>query len=269
MAAVLQAQIPEGFQTGTPIPLGHSHNDYLQKRPLWDALENGFTSIEIDVYTAPDSSLRVSHLPFGLRAKPTLDELYLKPLKEWIDRNRGTVFPGTHTPLTLMIDLKGNGAVTYPLLKKAFQPYHDYLMCYKRNSAQVGPVRILLSGNRPVDLVAADAEQCFSLDGALGIDYSGKNVRVDRESAPYAAHFKKNASGTLSPAEQETLHTFVKNANENGRELRFWAAGNNPKRWQTLADAGVTVLNADKLPLFRQWVLQYVKTKPQTPPATQ
>ena len=29
---------------------GHSHNDYTRERPLLDALELGFTSIEVDVF---------------------------------------------------------------------------------------------------------------------------------------------------------------------------------------------------------------------------
>lgn len=257
----LQAQIPARFQTGTPIPLGHSHNDYLQKRPLWDALENGFTSLEIDIYTAADSTLRVSHLPFSLNAKPTLDELYLRPLKQWIDQNRGRVYPDTDLVLTLMIDLKGNGTVTYPLLKKALLPYREYITRYRQRALYPGPLRILLSGNRPVELLAADEEQWFSLDAPLGNPYVGQNVRVDRESAPYAAYFKKSGNGTLSETEREKLRGFVQHTTKNGHELRFWAAGNNPKRWQTLADAGVTVLNADKLPQFRAWISAYLKNK--------
>lgn len=254
-------QIPKDFRPGSPIPLGHSHNDYLQQRPLWDALENGFTSIEIDLYTASDSSLRVSHLPFSLNAKPTLDALYLRPLKQWIDQNHGRVYPDTDLVLTLMIDLKGNGAITYPLLKQALLPYRDYITRYEQRALYPGPLRILLSGNRPVELLAADAEQWFSLDAPLGNTYVGQNVRVDRESAPYAAHFKKRGNGSLSEAEHEKLRNFVKQTTDNGHELRFWAAGNNPKRWETLANAGVSTLNADKLLQFREWVLEYIKNK--------
>lgn len=255
------AQVPNNFNIGTPIPLGHSHNDYLQKRPLWDALQNGFTSLEIDVYTAPDSSLRVSHLPFSLQSKPTLDELYLHPLQHWIDQNHGRVYPDTDLVLTLMIDLKGNGAVTYPLLKKALLPYREYITRYQQRALYPGPLRILLSGSKPVELLGAETEQWFSLDGSLGTDYTGKNVRIDRESAPYAAHFKKRGNGTLTPAESEKLQKFVQRTTQQGHELRFWAAGNNPKRWATLANAGVTTLNADKLALFREWVLEYTKNK--------
>ena len=38
----------------------HAHNDYLHERPLFDALENGFRSIEADVFTQGDS-LYVAH----------------------------------------------------------------------------------------------------------------------------------------------------------------------------------------------------------------
>ncbi|MFM7555618.1 MAG: hypothetical protein ACKPAH_10035, partial [Verrucomicrobiota bacterium] len=32
------------------LPQAHSHNDYEQKRPLLEALDHGFCSVEADVY---------------------------------------------------------------------------------------------------------------------------------------------------------------------------------------------------------------------------
>lgn len=255
------AQVPEGFHTGTPIPYGHSHNDYTHRRPLWEALENGFTSVEIDIYTAADGSLRVSHLPLALQSKPTLEALYLAPLRQWIDRNGGRVYADTDITLTLMIDLKGDGNATYPILKQVLLPYRDYLTIYHGTEVKKGPLRILLSGSRPEEAIALETEQWVSLDGSLGVDYTGKNLRVDRQSASFGSRFKKRADGRLSPSEHEQLARWVKETTEKGREIRFWAAGNNPRLWKTLADAGVTTLNADKPALFRQWVLRYEKSK--------
>ena len=42
-----------------PYP-AHAHNDYMHERPLFDALENGFRSIEADVFAQGDS-LYVAH----------------------------------------------------------------------------------------------------------------------------------------------------------------------------------------------------------------
>ena len=38
----------------------HAHNDYMHERPLFDALENGFRSVEADVFSKGDS-LYVAH----------------------------------------------------------------------------------------------------------------------------------------------------------------------------------------------------------------
>ena len=38
-----------GFAQVNPLPNAHAHNDYRHGRPLQDALEHGFTSIEADV----------------------------------------------------------------------------------------------------------------------------------------------------------------------------------------------------------------------------
>lgn len=253
-----QAQIPEGFKIGTPIPLGHSHNDYEQKRPLWEALENGFTSIEIDVFGVGENELRVSHIPFALKLKPHLEDLYMKPLSAWIDMNAGHVFPSdTAVTLTLMIDMKGDGNKSYPHLRNLLERYKKYLTVYEEGKLiKKGALRIMLSGNRPMELLNAEKEQLVCIDGALGPTYyhGPSKVFVARESAPFSAYFKKRTNGKLSVKEIEILSRLAWEARQKNREIRFWAAGNNPKRWEILKESGVTVINADKLKRFNTWI---------------
>ena len=56
-----------------PLSHGHAHNDYVHARPLFEALESGFTSIEIDVYLYK-GELKVSHLAVGLDKKPNTNQ---------------------------------------------------------------------------------------------------------------------------------------------------------------------------------------------------
>ena len=37
-----------------PLPRAHAHNDYLHQRPLLDALDNGFCSVEADISLVDD-----------------------------------------------------------------------------------------------------------------------------------------------------------------------------------------------------------------------
>jgi hypothetical protein len=43
-----------------PLSEAHSHNDYLHRRPLLDALEQGFCGVEADVFLV-DGDLLVAH----------------------------------------------------------------------------------------------------------------------------------------------------------------------------------------------------------------
>ena len=63
-----------------PLPNAHAHNDYWHKRPLFDAVDRGFTSVEADVFTI-DGSLLVGHARDELRPDRTLESLYLAPLR--------------------------------------------------------------------------------------------------------------------------------------------------------------------------------------------
>lgn len=250
------AQIPQGFKPGKPLPYGHSHNDYTRKTPLWEALSFGFTSLEIDIFLASDNSLRVSHIPLALNTKPTLEELYLKPLKTWIDQNGGYVFQNPEQVLTLMIDIKTDGNQTYPFLKKALEPYLEYLTTYMGRSFKEGPLRIMISGNRPMKIVSEETEQWVSFDAPIGGDYVGIPVRIDRQSASYSSYFRKRGGGKLSEMESAKMRELSKEVTERGREIRFWAAGNNPTRWHEMLNNGVTIINVDKLARFKTFIEQ-------------
>ena len=53
-----------------PIKMAHSHNDYLNEKPLLNALKNNFKSIEVDVFLL-NSELYVGHNWLQLRKNKT------------------------------------------------------------------------------------------------------------------------------------------------------------------------------------------------------
>ena len=54
-----------------PIRQGHAHNDYEQEKPLFDALDNGFCSIEVDIFLVEGKFL-VGHDKKDLRPEKTI-----------------------------------------------------------------------------------------------------------------------------------------------------------------------------------------------------
>src|SRR5262249_25438078 len=99
-----------------PLPQAHAHNDYAHKRPLLDALEQGFCSVEADIFLEK-GRLLVGHDRKDLRPERTLEKLYLDPLRERARANRGRVYPGGPT-VYLLIDVKTGAKRTYAALAK-------------------------------------------------------------------------------------------------------------------------------------------------------
>src|ERR1700760_4977394 len=101
----------KAYPQNISLPNAYAHNDYWHKRPLYDALDNGFTNIEADIYLR-DDKLVVAHMLPRLRMQKTLDSLYLKPIVACINgTNRNGNCPDF--PIMLMIDIKSGANDTY------------------------------------------------------------------------------------------------------------------------------------------------------------
>ena len=146
-----------------PQPQAHAHNDYEHDRPLLDALDHGFCSVEADVF-AIDGELRVAHDRVDTRPGKTLQKLYLDPLRERVLKNGGSVYKDG--PLfTLLIDFKSAGEPTYRLLRRVLADYRELLVAKK--SAKQPPISIVISGNRPFEMIEQDKDRLVGVDGRL------------------------------------------------------------------------------------------------------
>src|ERR1035438_10822154 len=110
-----------------PVPLvhAHAHNDYEHKRPLFDALDRGFCSVEADVHLV-DGRLLVAHTRSQVKSERTLQALYLDPLSERVKKNGGHVYPAG-PEVTLLVELKSDWQTSYPVLREILKPYAGML----------------------------------------------------------------------------------------------------------------------------------------------
>jgi len=93
LAAVFTFATPLTADEPKPLQRAHAHDDYEHKRPLFDALECGFCSVEADVWLVK-GQLLVAHVPVQWNTERTLEKLYLDPLRDRAKAGRGKIFPG-------------------------------------------------------------------------------------------------------------------------------------------------------------------------------
>jgi len=75
------------------VPRTHAHNDYEHEYPLFDALHNGFISVESASGSMAGPACR--HDPVADPMIPTVQELYLTPLLNLSVNNGGIYADGT------------------------------------------------------------------------------------------------------------------------------------------------------------------------------
>lgn len=236
--------------TQVPLENAHAHNDYLHNRPLLDALDNGFTSIEADVFPV-EGQLLVAHTFLELSKDKTLEGLYLKPLREIATRNGGRVY-GDRKPITLLVDIKTKGAEAYALLHSLLKSYDDIVSSHLDGVFREKAVTIIISGDRPRAEIEESNPRYASIDGRLSDLESGTpESLVPLISDNWGSHFQYRGKGEMPAAEREKLASIVKRCHEQGRRLRFWATPENTMLWTELQNAGVDLIGTDDLGALR------------------
>lgn len=241
----------------TPLIHGHAHNDYVHKRPLIEAIENGFASIEIDVFLH-NNQLVVSHVPLGLSSKPTIEALYFEPIKKIIEQNNGWVYAAQKKPVIFMIDFKTDGIPTYEKLKEILERYKSFLTVYKGDSVvDQKAVNILISGSSPTALLLKEEYSLATLDIGIGnITNAEKRKVATRFSNSWSSCFSWKGKGKMPEVQKAKLDSLVALVHSYNKQIRFWAIPDNPTVWKTLTDAGVDWINTNKLTAYRRFTEQ-------------
>lgn len=230
-----------------PIPLtnGFSHNDYWRKRPLYDALQNGYSWVEADVYVRRKRLVVTHMLPF-FKKRRTLDRLYLEPLLTGRDR-RGDSLPDV--PVTLLVDIKSKSRRTYRALDALLQKYQSIITSCDSGVVTRRKVTIVVSGKKPVSMIRS--QQCRR----VFIDEDLRRCDRDSSTAPvslmascrYSRLLRWTGKGDMPAAERIRLCNYVKTAHRNDEKVRLWAAPENAQVWRALLDCGVDLINTNQL----------------------
>lgn len=248
----------------------HSHNDYWRPLPFWSALSYGAISVEADVWLY-NETLHVGHEESALTAARTFDALYVQPILEVLRRQnpdspfvaggptRNGVFDtASSQTLYLFVDVKTDGAATWPYVVDALAPLRDagYLTSFDGAAVASGPVTVIGTGNTPLDQIQGVSPRDYFWDAQIpALNTTLSNVTSDvspTASAQFSEVFGDVRREQFSSEQLDTLQSQVKVAHSKGIMVRYWDQPGWPietrnAAWRTLWDAGVDLLNVDDL----------------------
>lgn len=244
-----------------PLPRAHAHNDYEHSRPLFDALDHGFTSVEADIHLV-NGDLFVAHDPDEIKPERTLRSLYLEPLSTRIAQNGGRVYPNG-PQFTLFIDIKTEAVATYKVLNEMLAEYESIFTTFDSKGRTDKAVIAIVSGNRPRELMEAQTIRYAGYDGRLvDLDSDAPATLIPVISDNWTRHFSYDGNGSMPVEERQKLKKIVETAHKKGRRIRFWATPDKPSAarqtlWRELLASGVDLLNTDDLYGLQQFLLQH------------
>lgn len=250
---------PADVVLGEPQAAAHAHNDYEHDRPLLDALEQGFTSVEADVWLV-DGELLVAHDREDVEKGVTLESLYLDPLTDLVKGQGHSVYPGWDGEFQLLIDIKSDGEATYAAIEEELEEHRSILTRYSHGKTKQGPVTAVISGNRPLKTME-EADQRFGFYDGRASDLSSgmPAVLMPLVSNNWTQLFTWNGVGPMPESERAQLQRYVETAHDTGYRVRFWATPDTAGAareavWTELVNAGVDHINTDDLEVLAEFL---------------
>jgi hypothetical protein len=227
-----------------PLSRAHAHNDYLHEHPLADALSHGFWSAEADIWLT-NGRLLVAHDFDKTSPDKTLQKLYLDPLRAFVKTNSAA----RHAPpITLLIDVKSEAEATWAVLREVLHDYGNVLTRFESNTIRTNAIVVIISGERAEATMRNERVRFAAVDGRLpDLEANPPVALMPIISDNWTKQFKWRGVGALPKEERTKLRELVARTHGQGRRLRLWAAPDNPAGWKELFDAGVDLLNTDKL----------------------
>lgn len=230
-----------GAAAAQPPVLIHSHNDYAQRVPFYQAYAQQVSSIEADVFLH-DGQLLVGHDVEDLRADMTFEALYVEPIVTLFARNGGRAFRDSDQTLQLMVELKSE---TDPTLRAVAALLGRWPEVF---DPEVNPaaVRVAVTGRVPAPETFDRYPRFLGFDGAWDADYTPEQLeRIALISTNFRDFSQWNGKGTIIPAEKERLEQVIDRAHEQGKPVRFWNAPEGTTVYYTFYDMGIDYINTD------------------------
>lgn len=255
--AVPEAQVRPA--QARPLAQAHAHNDYEHPRPLLDALDQGFTSVEADVWLV-DGRLLVAHDRDQVVPGRTLERLYLSPLEARRQMNGGAVYPGWDDGFQLLIDVKSAAGPTWAAVQEALARHPRLMSRFTTDDTEPGAVTAVISGNRDRAAMLATPVRYAGYDGRLtDLETGSPATFMPLVSDNWTNTFSWTGRGRMPAIERAKLRSIVARAHAHGYRVRFWATPDvaGPARaavWREELRAGVDHLNTDDLVGLRRFL---------------
>jgi alkaline phosphatase len=237
-------------QTSYTTLSAHSHNDYEQKNPFFEAYNAHFGSIEADIW-AVNGQLLVAHTKDQLSPERSLGKLYIQPILTKFSENKGKAWNDLQGSFQLLIDLKTSYPETLPLLVEELKKYPEVF----NSKANPNAVKVVITGDTPPPAEFANYPDFIFFDGKFNQKHTAaQRERIAMFSDDLHRYTLWNGGGTISEKDLKKLRFLIDSVHALPCKIRFWDAPDTPEAWKTLMNLKVDYINTDHIPQLAKFL---------------
>ena len=210
----------------------HSHNDYKQELPFWEAYNCGLNSIEADVYLK-NGMLYVTHSKNEIDVNSTLENMYLIPLQKTVASHlKGAC------ELQILIDIKSEAYSTLKAIGNVLIKYPSLINGSK--------LVFVVSGNRPAPKDYGNYPDYIQFD-YQSLDPIPESTwnKVALISLSFNLFSSWNGIGEFPESDLKKVKLVLVKAHSYHKPFRFWGTPDTHLAWQAFYDLGVDFINTD------------------------
>ena len=224
----------------------HSHNDYEQPTPFWLAWQEGFGSIEADIWLM-NGKVIIGHDTQEVKAGRTLEDYYIKPLAACVQKNGGYPYADTARRLQILIDVKEDSVAALAALIALLDKYPIL--------ETTPAVKWVISGNRPDPGRYAGYPPFIAFDGILHDQYTPEELaHIALMSDDLHYYTRWDHQYGIPDSARHTLEAAIRSAHDLHLPVRFWDAPDFPTAWNQLVGLKVDYINTDHIHDLAVWL---------------
>jgi alkaline phosphatase len=221
-----------------------AQDDHRQPKPFVTAYDQKADFIEADVWLQNGKLVVSSTKPQSGTDAPTLDSLYLAPIRRLFGQHDGYASADRRYKFGLVLDVKDNQEAVLAALVEQLQ---QNVLLFNR-TANPNAVQIIISGNRPRIELILDQSALLQFDGRPSEIYDEETLgRIAMISDNFDSYSQWNGEGKLPEADQDKLKRVLKRAHSAGKPFRLSNVPNSANAWKQLKKLGVDIISTDQV----------------------
>ncbi|MEX1189160.1 MAG: hypothetical protein WED33_07865 [Bacteroidia bacterium] len=218
-------------------------NDHQRKKPLTEALENGFAGITADLNLKKNGNL--------YSGSDLFKDIYLEKAKKLVQERKGNLYQGRTEEFIMVLELLSDEKETLEALEKELSSFVEILSSKSSGGIEKKAIRLVVSGKNGSALGYISPSPYIFTEVPFNKTTPGDaSAFIGTTSMRFKKVYDWNGSGSMPNMQYHSFSSMIKVAQKSGRKVRLFDIPEIPNAFDLFINAGADYIQVDDIDKF-------------------